>query len=154
MTGAAEPTTTAVSMLRSLAATIIPSIAVPLSLIGTFGVMYLAGFTINVLTLLAIVLATGLVVDDGIGRGRCVVAVIGGDDAFRPEGAQVQPHRRGAGAAVVDEGDRPVGGGDALVRLAPLFASRLMPRRARVRTCLESAASPSLSRNRSIRAAV
>lgn len=43
-----------------------PLIDIPVSLIGTFFIMYLAGFTINVLTLLAIVLATGLVVDDGI----------------------------------------------------------------------------------------
>jgi multidrug efflux pump len=43
-----------------------PLIDIPVSLIGTFFIMYMAGFTINVLTLLAIVLATGLVVDDGI----------------------------------------------------------------------------------------
>lgn len=43
-----------------------PLIDIPVSLIGAFFIMYLAGFTINVLTLLAIVLATGLVVDDGI----------------------------------------------------------------------------------------
>ena len=43
-----------------------PLIDIPISLIGTFFIMYLSGFTINVLTLLAIVLATGLVVDDGI----------------------------------------------------------------------------------------
>jgi multidrug efflux pump len=52
--------------LRSLSATIIPSIAVPLSLIGTFGVMYLAGFSINNLTLMALTIATGFVVDDAI----------------------------------------------------------------------------------------
>ena len=52
--------------LRSLAATIIPSVAVPLSLIGTFGVMYLAGFSINNLTLMALTIATGFVVDDAI----------------------------------------------------------------------------------------
>ena len=43
-----------------------PLIDIPVSLIGAFFIMYLMGFTINVLTLLAIVLATGLVVDDGI----------------------------------------------------------------------------------------
>ncbi len=43
-----------------------PLIDIPVSLIGAFFIMYLCGFTINVLTLLAIVLATGLVVDDGI----------------------------------------------------------------------------------------
>ena len=52
--------------LRSVYATIIPGIAVPLSLIGTFGVMYLAGFSINNLTLMALTIATGFVVDDAI----------------------------------------------------------------------------------------
>ncbi|WP_122428445.1 MdtB/MuxB family multidrug efflux RND transporter permease subunit [Pseudomonas viridiflava] len=52
--------------LRRLSATIIPSIAVPLSLVGTFGVMYLAGFSINNLTLMALTIATGFVVDDAI----------------------------------------------------------------------------------------
>ena len=52
--------------LRRFSATIIPSIAVPLSLIGTFGVMYLAGFSVNNLTLMALTIATGFVVDDAI----------------------------------------------------------------------------------------
>ena len=52
--------------LRNIPATIIPSIAVPLSLVGTFGVMYLAGFSINNLTLMALTIATGFVVDDAI----------------------------------------------------------------------------------------
>ncbi len=52
--------------LRNIAATIIPSIAVPLSLIGTFGVMYLAGFSLNILTLMSLTIATGFVVDDAI----------------------------------------------------------------------------------------
>ena len=52
--------------LRRASATIIPSIAVPLSLVGTFGVMYLAGFSINNLTLMALTIATGFVVDDAI----------------------------------------------------------------------------------------
>ncbi len=52
--------------LRNLSATIIPSVAVPLSLIGTFAVMYLAGFGINNLTLMALTVATGFVVDDAI----------------------------------------------------------------------------------------
>src|SRR5476649_1072508 len=52
--------------LRRVSATIIPSIAVPLSLIGTFGVMYLAGFSVNNLTLMAMTIATGFVVDDAI----------------------------------------------------------------------------------------
>lgn len=52
--------------LRNIPATIIPSIAVPLSLIGTFGVMYLAGYSLNILTLMALTVATGFVVDDAI----------------------------------------------------------------------------------------
>ncbi|MCD0504177.1 MdtB/MuxB family multidrug efflux RND transporter permease subunit [Bordetella petrii] len=52
--------------LRSLTATVIPSVVVPLSLIGTFGIMYLAGFSINNLTLMALTIATGFVVDDAI----------------------------------------------------------------------------------------
>jgi len=52
--------------LRTLTATLIPSIVVPLSLVGTFGVMYLVGFSINNLTLMALTIATGFVVDDAI----------------------------------------------------------------------------------------
>ena len=52
--------------LRNLPATLIPSLAVPISLVGTFGVMYLAGFSINNLTLMALTIATGFVVDDAI----------------------------------------------------------------------------------------
>jgi multidrug efflux pump len=52
--------------LRNIPATIIPSVAVPLSLVGTFGVIYLAGFSINNLTLMALTIATGFVVDDAI----------------------------------------------------------------------------------------
>lgn len=52
--------------LRNLPATVIPSVAVPLSLVGSFGVMYLAGFSLNNLTLMALTVATGFVVDDAI----------------------------------------------------------------------------------------
>ncbi len=52
--------------LRNVPATFIPSVAVPLSLVGTFGVMYLVGFSINNLTLMALTIATGFVVDDAI----------------------------------------------------------------------------------------
>ncbi|RZU42279.1 multidrug efflux RND transporter permease subunit [Edaphobacter modestus] len=52
--------------LRSVAATIIPSIAVPLSIIGTFGVMYLLGYSLNNLSLMALTISTGFVVDDAI----------------------------------------------------------------------------------------
>ena len=52
--------------LRNLAATIIPSVAVPLSLVGTFAVMYLLGYSVNNLTLMALTISTGFVVDDAI----------------------------------------------------------------------------------------
>ncbi|MGM8228319.1 multidrug efflux RND transporter permease subunit [Cellvibrio sp. ARAG 10.3] len=52
--------------LRTIPATIIPSVAVPLSLVGTFGVMYMMGFSINNLSLMALTIATGFVVDDAI----------------------------------------------------------------------------------------
>ncbi|HEY2483622.1 MAG TPA: multidrug efflux RND transporter permease subunit [Candidatus Binataceae bacterium] len=52
--------------LRSISATIIPSVAVPLSLVGTFGVMYLLGYSLNNLTLMALTISTGFVVDDAI----------------------------------------------------------------------------------------
>jgi multidrug efflux pump len=52
--------------LRTFAATIIPSIAVPLSLVGTFGAMYALGFSLNNLTLMALTISTGFVVDDAI----------------------------------------------------------------------------------------
>ncbi len=80
--------------LRSLRATIIPAITVPIALIGTLAAIYLAGFSINILTLLAIVLATGLVVDDAIvvlenierhramGMGARAAAVLGAKQVF------------------------------------------------------------------------
>jgi multidrug efflux pump len=52
--------------LRNLPATVIPSVAVPLSIVGTFGVMYLTGFSLNNLTLMALTISTGFVVDDAI----------------------------------------------------------------------------------------
>ena len=52
--------------LRTFAATVIPSVAVPLSLVGTFGVMYLFGYSLNNLTLMALTISTGFVVDDAI----------------------------------------------------------------------------------------
>jgi multidrug efflux pump len=52
--------------LRDLRATLIPSLSVPLSLIGTFAVMYLAGYSLNNLSLMALTIATGFVVDDAI----------------------------------------------------------------------------------------
>ncbi len=52
--------------LRTFAATVIPSVAVPLSLVGTFGAMYLFGYSLNNLTLMALTISTGFVVDDAI----------------------------------------------------------------------------------------
>ena len=52
--------------LRSFAATIIPSVAVPLSIVGTFGVMYLLGYSLDNLSLMALTISTGFVVDDAI----------------------------------------------------------------------------------------
>ena len=52
--------------LRSLSATIIPSVAVPLSIVGTFGVMYLLGYSLDNLSLMALTISTGFVVDDAI----------------------------------------------------------------------------------------
>jgi multidrug efflux pump len=54
------------AFLRTVRATIIPSIAVPLSLIGTFGVMYLVGYSLDNLSLMALAISTGFVVDDAI----------------------------------------------------------------------------------------
>ena len=80
--------------LRSLRATIIPAVTVPIALIGTIAAIYLAGFSLNILTLLAIVLATGLVVDDAIvvlenierhraqGMGPRAAAVLGARQVF------------------------------------------------------------------------
>src|SRR5438876_2266467 len=52
--------------LRNFSATVIPSVAVPLSIVGTFGVMYLLGYSLNNLTLMALTISTGFVVDDAI----------------------------------------------------------------------------------------
>ena len=75
-------------------ATLIPGLALPVALIGTIAAIYLAGFSINILTLLALVLATGLVVDDAIvvlenivrrrneGMGPRAAAVLGTQEVF------------------------------------------------------------------------
>jgi multidrug efflux pump len=65
--------------LRNLAATVIPSVAVPLSLVGAFGLMYLMGFSLNNLTLMALTISTGFVVDDA-------VVMIENIDRFMEEG--------------------------------------------------------------------
>ena len=80
--------------LRDWRATLIPAVTMPVALIGTLAAIYLAGFSINILTLLALVLATGLVVDDAIvvlenivrrrnqGMGPRAAAVLGTDEVF------------------------------------------------------------------------
>ena len=69
--------------LRSVSATIIPSVAVPLSLVGTFGVMYLLGYSLNNLTLMALTISTGFVVDDAIVMIENIVRYIeAGDNAL------------------------------------------------------------------------
>ena len=66
--------------VRTLAATIIPSVAVPLSLIGTFGVMYLLGYSLNNLSLMALTISTGFVVDDAIVMIENIVRYIEGGE--------------------------------------------------------------------------
>src|SRR5881396_1344059 len=75
--------------LRNVSATIIPSLAVPLSIVGTFAVMYLLGYTIDIISLMALTLCVGFVVDDAVvmlenivrhmeeGKGRLEAALIG-----------------------------------------------------------------------------
>ena len=71
--------------LRNIPATIIPSIAVPLSLIGTFGVMYMLGYSLNNLTLMALTISTGFVVDDAIVMIENISRFIeAGNRPFRP----------------------------------------------------------------------
>ncbi len=67
--------------LRNLPATVIPGIAVPLSLVGTFGVMSLVGFSVNNLTLMALTIATGFVVDDAIVMIENIARYIEGGDS-------------------------------------------------------------------------
>src|SRR5205814_1564194 len=64
--------------LRKLWATVIPSVALPLSLIGTFGIMYLAGFSLDNLSLMALTISTGFVVDDAIVMIENIVRFIEG----------------------------------------------------------------------------
>ncbi len=61
--------------LRNLSATVIPSVAVPLSLVGTFGVMYLLGYSLDNLSLMALTISTGFVVDDAIVMIENIVAL-------------------------------------------------------------------------------
>lgn len=74
--------------LRTAAATFIPSLAVPLSIVGTFGVMYLADFSLNNLTLMALTIATGFVIDDAIVVVENIQRHI--DDGMKPLDAALQ----------------------------------------------------------------
>ena len=67
--------------LRNVAATIIPAVAVPLSLIGTFAVMYMLGYSLNNLTLMALTISTGFVVDDAIVMIENIIRYIEAGDA-------------------------------------------------------------------------
>jgi Cation/multidrug efflux pump len=117
--------------LRTIPATIIPSIAVPLSLIGTFAVMLLAGYSLNNLTLMALTIATGFVVDDAIvmlenvarhmemGKSRLQAHWMGPPDRFHPDLADrvadrgadpVAVHGRCGGQAVPRVRHHPGGG--------------------------------------------
>ncbi len=78
--------------LRNLAATAIPAVVVPLSLVGTFGVMYLAGFSINNLTLMALTIASGFVVDDAI----VMIENIARHQSDHPERSPIQAAMDGA----------------------------------------------------------
>ncbi len=99
--------------LRTLPGTIIPSLSVPLSLVGTFGAMYLLGFSLDNLSLMALTIATGFVVDDAIVMIENIARFVeGGMDAARSGAARLRADRlhhhfaddladRGADTAVV-----------------------------------------------------
>ncbi|MBS0272158.1 MAG: efflux RND transporter permease subunit [Proteobacteria bacterium] len=74
--------------LRSIRASFIPLVTIPVSLVGAFALMYLFGFTINILTLLALVLAIGLVVDDAIVVLENIYRHI--EDGIKPMAAAIQ----------------------------------------------------------------
>ncbi len=79
--------------LRDIRATLIPAIAVPLSIVGTFGAMYLAGFSLNILSLMALTIATGFVVDDAIVVLENVTRYL--EAGMRPVEAALARRRRG-----------------------------------------------------------
>ncbi len=78
--------------LRKLEATVIPSIAVPLSLIGTFGVMYLLGYSLDNLSLMALTISTGFVVDDAIVMIENITRFL--EEGFTPLEAALQGSRQ------------------------------------------------------------
>ena len=74
--------------LRNSRVTLIPTLVIPISLIGTFFIMYLAGFSINVLSMLAVVLSVGLVVDDAIVVVENIYSKV--EQGMRPKEASVE----------------------------------------------------------------
>ena len=142
--------------LRTLRATLVPAVAIPVSIIGTFSILYFAGFTINTLTLMGLTLAIGLVVDDAIvvlenitrWVERRHAAARGGDprhagDLVRGGGVDGLGGRRVPAARVPDRHDRAAlrrvrrdGRGGALaisgfvaLTLSPALAARVLRRR-------------------------
>ena len=87
--------------LRDLRATLIPSVAVPVSLIGTFGVMYLCGYSLDNLSLMALTIATGFVVDDAIVVLENVSRHM--EEGMSPMEAAMQGAKRGRLHGAVDE---------------------------------------------------
>ena len=79
--------------LRNLPATIIPSLSVPLSLVGTLAVMYLLGFSLDNLSLMALTISTGFVVDDAIVMIENIVPLRRGRRDAAGGGAEGQPSR-------------------------------------------------------------
>src|SRR5699024_9424107 len=78
--------------LRSWTATLIPSVVVPLSLVGTFAAMYFLGFSVNNLTLMALTIATGFVVDDAIVMIENIARHI--EDGYKPHEAALQGEKQ------------------------------------------------------------
>jgi multidrug efflux pump len=137
--------------LRNFRATLIPLVTIPVSLVGAFGIMFALGFTINTLTLLALVLAIGLVVDDAIvvleniyrhieeGMPRRQAALQGegdrlcrgGHDAdagrgLRPGGLHDRSHRQAVHRICADAGRGRAGVGFVALTLSPMMCSILL----------------------------
>ena len=120
--------------LGNLRATIIPTVAVPVSLIGTFAVLLALGFSANTVSLLALVLAIGIVVDDAI-------VVVENVERVMEEHPELTPARGDQAGDAADHraDDRDLAGAALGVR-----ADRLHPRPVR-RSCSASSRSPSAS---------
>ena len=105
--------------LRKLWATVIPSVALPLSIIGTFGLMSLAGFSLDNLSLMALTIATGFVVDDAIVMIENIVRYLElGEKARRGEAETPSSAGSDVGEALAEQG--AAGGGDGAAGMAGL----------------------------------